>query len=52
MLTITPKLISTSTSGSKVSVTIGISPTVAAGVNGYSTFLLDLRWNPALATVD
>jgi Ca2+-binding RTX toxin-like protein len=52
MLTITPKLISTSTSGSKVSVTIGISPTVAPGVNGYSTFLLDLRWNPALATVD
>lgn len=52
MLTITPKLISTNTSGSKVSVTIGISPNVAPGVNGYSTFLLDLRWNPALATVD
>ena len=52
MLTITPKLISTSTSGSKVSVTIGISPNVAPGLNGYSTFLLDLRWNPALATVD
>jgi len=33
-------------------VTIGISPNVAPGVNGYSTFLLDLRWNPALATVD
>jgi len=33
-------------------VTIGISPNVAPGVNGHSTFLLDLRWNPALATVD
>lgn len=52
MLTITPKLISTSASGTKVSVTVGISPTVIPGAKGYSTLLVDLRWNPALATVD
>ena len=52
MLTITPKLISTSTSGSKVSVTVGISPTVLPGANGYSTLLVDLRWNTAMATID
>lgn len=52
MLTITPKLISTSTSGAKVSVTVGISPSTVPGVSGYSTLLVDLRWNPALATVD
>ena len=52
MLTITPKLISTSSSGSKVSVTVGISPTVLPGPNGYSTLLVDLRWNTAMATID
>ncbi len=52
MLTITPKLISTSTSGAKVSVTVGISPSTVPGVSVYSTLLVDLRLNPALATVD
>lgn len=52
MLTITPKLISTSTSGAKVSVTVGISPTVLPAAQGYATLLVDLRWNPALATVN
>ena len=40
MLTITPKLISTSASGTKVSVTVGISPTVLPGAKGYSTLLV------------
>ena len=52
MLTITPKLISTSTSGSKVTVTVGISPSVLPGASGYSTLLVDLRWNTAMATID
>lgn len=52
MLTITPKLINTSATGTKVSVTVGISPTMAPSATGYGTFLLDLRWNTALASID
>ena len=52
MLTITPKLISTSTSGSKVSVSVGVSPSVLPGASGFSTLLVDLRWNTAMATID
>lgn len=51
MLTIQPTLVSTGASGTKVSVSIGLSTANTPATSGYGTFQFDIRWDPKLATV-
>jgi len=51
MLTIQPTLVSTGASGTKVSVSLGLSSANTPATSGYGTFQFDIRWDPKLATV-
>lgn len=51
MLTIQPTLVSTGASGTKVSVSLGLSTANTPATAGYGTFQFDIRWDPKLATV-
>jgi hypothetical protein len=51
MLTIQPTLVSTGASGTKVSVSLGLSTANTPATSGYGTFQFDIRWDPKLATV-
>lgn len=52
MLTISAQLVSSSSSSRKIHVDIGVDPSQAPGLKGYTTYQFELKWNTALAFVD
>lgn len=51
MLTITPTLTNVGASSPKVSVALGLSPSLAPATSGYTSYEFVIRWDPSLATV-
>lgn len=51
MLTITPTLTNVGATSPKVSVSLGLSPSLAPATSGYTSYEFVIRWDPQLASV-
>jgi hypothetical protein len=51
MLTIAPTLTNVGSASPKVSVSLGLSPSLAPAISGYTSYEFVIRWDPQLASV-